>query len=399
MLRERHRKTVALRTHLKRANDNPMVCDLQKIVQCILLTIYSGMDKIGGTLLQISKSLLNIYGHLRRESMRSYVFQRLIYMIFLLWLVSIVTFVVIQLPPGDYLSTYISRLEQAGEELSDEEVQNLRRQYGLDLPIYLRYFKWFGQVLQGEFGFSFDWQEPVKDIIGERLALTFTIAILSAIFTFAVAIPIGIYSATHQYSIGDYIVSIIGFIGLAIPNFMLALIMLYVAWKSYGLNLTGLFSPEYLDAPWNLAKIGDLMLHLPIPIIVVGTSGTAGMIRVLRGTLLDELNKQYVITARSKGVGEVKLLFKYPVRVALNPIVSGLAWLFPSLISGGTITAIVLGLPTAGPMLYRALITQDTFLTATLLMFVTILTVIGTTVSDILLVVVDPRIRMERAAN
>ncbi len=331
--------------------------------------------------------------------MKSYVFQRLIYMIFLLWLVSIVTFVVIQLPPGDYLSTYISRLEQAGEELSDEEVENLRRQYGLDLPLFLRYFKWFGQVLQGEFGFSFDWQQPVRDIIGERLALTFTIAILSAIFTFAVAIPIGIYSATHQYSLGDYIVSIIGFIGLAIPNFMLALIMLYVAWKSYGLNLTGLFSPEYLDAPWSLAKIGDLLLHLPIPIIVIGTSGTAGMIRVLRGTLLDELNKQYVITARSKGVGEVKLLFKYPVRVALNPIVSGLAWLFPSLISGGTITAIVLGLPTAGPMLYRALITQDTFLTATLLMFVTILTVIGTTVSDILLVVVDPRIRMERAAN
>ncbi len=331
--------------------------------------------------------------------MKSYVFQRLIYMVFLLWLVSIVTFVVIQLPPGDYLSVYISRLEQVGQDLSDEEVDSLRQQYGLDLPLYARYFKWFGQVLQGDFGFSFDWQQPVKDIIGERLALTFTIAILSAIFTFSVAIPIGIYSATHQYSLGDYIVSIIGFVGLAIPNFMLALIMLYIAWKSYGLNLTGLFSPDYLDAPWSLAKLGDLLLHLPIPIIVVGTSGTAGMIRILRGTLLDELNKQYVITARSKGVGEVKLLFKYPVRVALNPIVSSLAWLFPSLISGGTITAIVLGLPTAGPMLYRALITQDTFLTATLLMFVTILTVIGTTISDILLVVVDPRIRMERAAS
>ncbi|MCY3834230.1 MAG: ABC transporter permease [Chloroflexi bacterium] len=331
--------------------------------------------------------------------MKSYVFQRLVYMVFLLWLVSIVTFVIIELPPGDYLSTYISRLEQAGQDLSDEEVDRLRAQYGLDLPTTLRYFRWFGQVLRGEFGFSFDWQQPVRDIIGERLALTFTIAILSAVFTFAVAIPIGIYSATHQYSLVDYIVSFVGFIGLAIPNFMLALIMLYIAWKSYGLNLTGLFSPEYLDAPWNLAKIGDLMLHLPIPIIVVGTAGTAGMIRVLRGTLLDELNKQYVITARSKGVGEVKLLFKYPVRVALNPIVSGLAWLFPALISSGTITAWVLGLPTAGPMMVRALITQDTFLSATLLMFVTILTVIGTTVSDILLVVVDPRIRMERTAN
>lgn len=331
--------------------------------------------------------------------MKHYVFQRLIYMFFVFWLVSVVTFVIIQLPPGDYLSTYISRLEQAGEELSEEEALNLRRQYGLDQPLFARYVKWIGQVLRGEFGFSFDWQKPIKDIIGERLALTFTIAILSMIFTFAVAIPIGIYSATHQYSVGDYVVSIIGFIGLAIPNFMLALIMLYIAWKNYGLNLTGLFSPEYLDAPWNMAKVGDLLLHLPIPVIVNGTAGTAGLIRVMRGTLLDELNKQYVITARSKGVGEVKLLFKYPVRVALNPIVSGLAWLFPSLISAGTITAWVLGLPTAGPMLVRALITQDTFLSATLLMFVTILTVIGTTVSDILLVVVDPRIRMERAAS
>ena len=331
--------------------------------------------------------------------MKSYVFQRLVYMVFLLWLVSVVTFVVIQLPPGDYLSTYISRLEQAGQDLSDEEVDKLRQQYGLDLPLTSRYFKWFGQVLRGEFGFSFDWQQPVRDIIGERLALTFTIAILSAVFTFAVAIPIGIYSATHQYSLIDYVVSFIGFIGLAIPNFMLALILLYIAWKGYGLNLTGLFSPQYLDAPWSLAKIGDLLLHLPIPIIVVGTAGTAGLIRVLRGTLLDELNKQYVITARSKGVGEVKLLFKYPVRVALNPIVSGLAWLFPALISSGTITAWVLGLPTAGPMMLRALITQDTFLSATLLMFVTILTVIGTTVSDVLLVMVDPRIRMERTAN
>ncbi len=331
--------------------------------------------------------------------MRNYVLQRLVYMVFLLWLVTVVTFIVIQLPPGDYLSSYISRLEQAGEQLSDEQVDNLRRQYGLDLPIYARYFSWFRQVLQGEFGFSFDWQQPVRNIIGERLVLTFMIAILTAIFTYAIAIPIGIYSAARQYSISDYIISFIGFVGLSIPNFMLALILLYVAWSEYGLNLTGLFSQEFQGAPWSLAKLGDLALHLPIPIIVVGTSGTAGLIRVMRGTLLDELNKQYVITARSKGLGEVKLLFKYPVRVALNPIISSLAWLFPSLISGGTITAYVLGLPTAGPMLLRSLLAQDTFLTASLLMFVTILTVIGTTVSDILLVVVDPRIRMERAAN
>ncbi len=331
--------------------------------------------------------------------MKSYILQRLVYLVFLIWMVSVVTFIVIQLPPGDYLSTYISRLEQAGEDLTDQQVEQLRLQYGLDLPLYARYFRWIEQVIQGNFGFSFDWQQPVRDIIGERLVLTFSIAILSAIFTYSVAIPIGIYSATHQYSFGDYVVSIIGFIGLAIPNFMLALILLYIGFKQFGLNLTGLFSPDYLNAPWNWAKAGDLLLHLPIPIIVIGTGGTAGLIRVLRGTLLDELNKQYVITARSKGVSEVRLLFKYPVRVALNPIVSSLAWLFPSLVSGGTITAIVLGLPTAGPMLLRGLIAQDTFLTATLLMFVTILTVIGTTVSDILLVVVDPRIRMERAAN
>ena len=332
--------------------------------------------------------------------MRQYIFQRLFYLIFLLWLVSVVTFVIIQLPPGDYLSTYIARLEQnSGEQLSEDIIEGLRERYGLNLPLYQRYFKWFSQVLQGDFGYSFNWEQPVRDLIGERLALTFTIAILSAIFTYALAIPIGIYSATHQYSWGDYFVSVVGFIGVSIPNFMLALILLYIGFKHFGLNLTGLFSPEYLHAPWSWEKIGDLLLHLPIPIIVIGTAGTAGMIRVLRGTLLDELNKQYVITARSKGVGEVKLLFKYPVRVALNPIVSSFAWLFPSLISGGTITAIVLGLPTAGPMLFRALTTQDTFLTATLLMFVTILTVVGTTVSDILLVVVDPRIRMERSAS
>lgn len=332
--------------------------------------------------------------------MRLYIFQRLFYMVFLVWLVSLVTFFIIELPPGDYLSTFIARLEQnSGEQLSEDIIESYRRQYGLDLPSHERYFKWFGQILQGEFGYSFEWEKPVRDLIGERLALTFTIAIISAIFVYVVAIPIGIYSATHQYSLGDYIVSLVGFIGLAIPNFMLALIFLYIAFKHFGLNLTGLFSPVYLDAPWSWAKVGDLLRHLPVPVIVLGTGGTAGMIRVLRGTLLDELNKQYVITARSKGVGEVKLLFKYPVRVALNPIVSSFAWLFPSLISGGTITAIVLGLPTAGPMLFRAMVAQDTFLASTLLLFVTILTVIGVAVSDILLSAVDPRIRMERSMN
>ena len=331
--------------------------------------------------------------------MKLYIFKRLFYTVFLLWALSVVIFIVIQLPPGDFLATRIALLEQAGDQISEETVEGLRRQYGLDLPLHQQYFKWFGQFLQGEFGYSFNWERPVRDLIGERLALTIIIAICSAVFVYVVAIPISIYSATHQYSLGDYIVSIIGFIGLAVPNFMLALILLYIAFKHFGLNLTGLFSPEYLDAPWSWAKVGDLLLHLPVPVIILGTGGTAGMIRVLRGTLLDELNKQYVITARSKGVGETKLLFKYPVRVALNPIVSSFAWLFPFLISGDTITAIVLGLPTVGPMMLRAQITQDTFLAATCLMFLAILSVIGTAVSDILLSVVDPRIRMERSMN
>jgi peptide/nickel transport system permease protein len=321
-------------------------------------------------------------------------------MIFLLWLVTIVTFVIIQLPPGDYLSTYITRLEQqSGDTISEEQIQALRRQYGLDLPLYQRYFKWMGSVFRGDFGFSYDWQQPVADLIWDRLLLTFMIGFISVFVTYGIAIPIGIYSATHQYSFGDYVFTTVGFIGLAIPNFMLGLILLFLAFKLFGMNLTGLFSPEYLDAPWNAAKVWDLIKHLPIPVFVVSTAGAAGLIRVLRATLLDELQKQYVITARSKGVSETRLLFKYPVRVALNPLISNLAWLFPALISGGTIVAIVLGLPTAGPMLFRSLITQDTFLTASILLFLVILTVVGTTVSDILLVVVDPRIRMERSAS
>ena len=331
--------------------------------------------------------------------MARYLVQRFIYMLFLIWMVSVVTFIIIQLPPGDYLSTVVSKLEQSGTNLSDEQIDALRKQYGLDLPVYQRYFKWFGGILQGDLGFSYEWQQPVNKLIWERLGLTLVIATVSILFSYAVAIPIGIYSATHQYSPGDYFFTILGFIGLAIPNFMLALILLFFSFKYFGVNLSGLFSPQFIDAPWSFSKVIDMLKHLPIPVIVIGTGGTAGLIRVLRGTLLDELQKQYVITARTKGVSEQRLLFKYPVRIALNPLISDLAWLFPALISGGAITAIVLGLPTAGPMLLRSLIAQDTFLTASILMFLTVLTVIGTTVSDILLVMVDPRIRMDRSAS
>jgi len=255
------------------------------------------------------------------------------------------------------------------------------------------------QIAGGNLGYSFDWKRPVKELIGQRLSLTITIALLSTIVTYVIAIPIGIYSATHQYSLGDYIFTTWGFIGLAIPNFMLALVLLFIGLKYFGVNLSGLYSKEFMDASWSIEKLLDLAKHLPIPVFVVATGGSAGLIRVLRATLLDELEKQYVITARSKGLPNSKVLFKYPVRICLNPLVSNLAWLFPHLISGGAITAIVLGLPTAGPMMLRALITQDTYLAGSILLFLTILTLLGTVISDVLLVVVDPRIRMERSSS
>ena len=331
--------------------------------------------------------------------MLRYLLQRLLYTLFLLALLTVVIFIVIQLPPGDYLSTLIARLEQSGDTVSEEMVESLKRQYGLDLALHQRYFKWVTAVLSGNFGFSFDYNQPVRDIIGERLVFTMVISLLSAAFVYMVAIPIGIYSATHQYSIIDYLVSFVGYVGLALPNFMFALILMYIALVHFKSNLTGLFSPEYLDAPWDAARIWDMIKHLPIPVIVVGTSGTAGMIRVMRGTLLDELNKQYVVTARSKGVGETRLLFKYPVRLAINPLVTAFAGLFPTLIGGGAIVAMVLQLPTVGPMMIRAQLTQDTFLAATLLMFLSVLTVVGTSISDILLILVDPRIRMDQATT
>jgi peptide/nickel transport system permease protein len=320
-------------------------------------------------------------------------------MVFLLWLTILVTFIVIQLPPGDYASTLLNRLEAAGHFVDAETRQQIQREFGLDQPMHVRYIKWITNASKGNFGYSFDWKRPVADLIGQRLALTITISLCTLIITYLIAVPIGIYSATHQYSFADYMFTTWGFLGLEIPNFMLALALLFFSLKYLGVNLSGLFSREFLDAPWSAAKLLDMLKHMPIPVLVVATGGSAGLIRVLRGTLLDELEKQYVITARSKGLPEITLLFRYPVRICLNPIVSSLAWLFPHLISGGTITAIVLGLPTAGPLMLRALLTQDTYLASSILLFLTTLTLLGTMISDILLVVVDPRIRMERSTS
>lgn len=353
------------------------------------------------------------------------ILRRILWMIPTLWIISIVSFALIQLPPGDYLTSYVTALEETGEPVSMEQVEALRRRYNLDEPFLLQYTKWLNDLMFFGFeraedgayltvpaddggrsinwpwfkwpdlGTSFEWNRPVGELIGERLLLTMTISVFTLLFTWALAIPIGIYSAVRQYSWGDYAFSILGFIGLATPNFLLALVFMYLGYSLFGVSAGGLFSPEYENAPWSLAKLGDLLAHMWIPVIVIGTAGTAGLIRVMRGNLLDELPKQYVMTARAKGVSPIKLLMKYPVRVALNPLVSTVGWVLPGIVSGSVIVAVVLGLPTVGPLLLRALENQDMFLAGSMVMILSFLTVIGTLISDILLLILDPRIRYE----
>jgi len=326
----------------------------------------------------------------------AYTAKRLAYMVFVLFVVSIVSFILIQLPPGDFLTTQVTLLRASGTDVSEAQLESLTRRYGLDLPPHEQYLKWMGGVLQGDYGQSFQYNRPVRDLIGERLGLTIAISLATLIFTFAVAIPIGIYSATRQYSIGDYAFTTIGFIGLAIPNFLLALLIMFFLNRAFGVSVGGLFSPEFRLEPWSLAKVWDMIKHLPTPVIVIGMAGTAGLIRVMRGCLLDELRRQYVITARAKGQAENTVIFRYPVRVALNPVVSTIGWALPAIVSGETITAIVLDLPTTGPLLVGALLNQDMYLAGSFILFLSTLTVIGTYVSDLLLVALDPRIRFER---
>ena len=266
---------------------------------------------------------------------------------------------------------------------------------GLDKPLYVQYFLWMGKMVRGNMGWSFAHHRPVSELLWERLPMTALISLLSLVFVYLVAVPIGIYSATHQYSFADYSVTVVGFVGLATPNFLLALVLMIVFFQLFGLKIGGLFSIAYVNAPWSFAKVLDLLRHLPVPIIVIGTAGTAGLIRVLRGSLLDELRKQYVITARAKGLSERPLLFKYPVRVAVNPLVSTVGWLLPEIVSGETIVAIVLGLPTIGPLVFFSLLQQDMFLAGSTIMLLSFLTVIGTLISDLMLAWVDPRIRFE----
>ena len=322
-----------------------------------------------------------------------YIARRIIYLIPTLLIVSIIAFAVIQLPPGDFLASLIS---SAVETVDQAQVDALRQRYGLDEPIYVQYWKWIsGIIIRGDFGDSFEWNRPVSDLIWERLALTMVISLCTLAFVWIVSIPIGIYSAVKKYTLGDYIVTVIGFIGLAIPNFLLALVLMYIAFRYFGQSVGGLFSPEFIEAEWSLDRVVDLLSHLWLPVIILGTAGTAALIRVMRANLLDELSKLYVDAARARGLSELRLLFKYPVRVALNPLVSALAWIFPALVSGSAITSIVLNLQTTGPLLYRSLQSQDMYLAGSLILLVSVLTIIGTLVSDILLAWLDPRIQLQ----
>jgi len=325
--------------------------------------------------------------------MLQYILRRTLLVIPTLLVISLVTFIVIQLPPGDFMSSYISNLLAQGENVDEDVLDALRHRYGLDQPMYMQYLRWLGRFMQGDMGVSFLWNKPVSELIWGRVGLTFAISLTAMILQWLLAIPLGIYSAVRQYSIPDYFLSGVTFVAAGIPDFLIALVLMWVVWSMADFNITGLFSRDFINAPWSWARVVDLLKHIWVAILILGFLGGAGLMRTMRANLLDELNKPYVQTARAKGVTESRLLVKYPVRVALNPFVSTVGWQLPALISGTTITSIVLGLPTAGPLLFEALLAQDMFLAGSFLMILSILTVIGTFLSDILLGLLDPRIR------
>jgi peptide/nickel transport system permease protein len=326
--------------------------------------------------------------------MLGYIARRLLQIIPLLIGLSIIIFVIIQLPPGDFVTTRINQLRVAGVTMEDSQITRLMEMYNLDKPLYTQYWIWIKNiVLYGNLGRSMESERPVTEVIGDRVVLTMVISLLSLAFTWALAIPIGIMAAVHQYSFFDYFATFIGFLGISVPGFLIALVILYAVFASTGVALTGLFSDQYVGAAWSFGKVIDLMKHVWLPMVVIGISGTAGLIRVTRGMMLDELQKQYVITARAKGVPEGKLLFKYPVRLAINPLISTIGWLLPGIISGEALVSIVLNLPTMGPLLLRAVMVQDMPLAGSFLLLTSVLTVIGTLLSDILLAWIDPRIR------
>ena len=327
--------------------------------------------------------------------MLQYIIKRLLLLPLLLFIFSIIAFILIQAPPGDFMTSYIAELAASGSSMDRAQIDALRALYGLDQPLIVQYFKWIGRLLSGDLGISLDWQRPISELIGERLALTLALGGGTFIFTWMLAIPIGILSATRKYSLLDYFFTIFNYIGVATPTFMTALVLMWLAFKYYGISITGLFSAEYIDAPWSGARFIDLLKHLWLPVIILGLDGTARLARVMRANLLDELKKPYMEMARAKGMSEWQLVWKYPVRLALNPLVSTIGWYLPLIFSGSVIVATVMNLPTIGPMLLRALISQYMFLSCTIILIYMMLAIIGTLISDILLAWLDPRIRME----
>lgn len=326
--------------------------------------------------------------------MGTYILRRILGMIPTVLIISIISFLIIQLPPGDFLTSYIANLQQTGETADETVVAELRARYGLDKPVMVQYGIWMKNiVLKGDFGQSFAYNKPVKDLIWEKLALTVVLTLIAIGVTWAIAIPIGIYSATHQYKFSDYLFTFFGFIGMATPEFLLALLAMTISFKCFGTSVGGLFSDQFIDAPWSWAKLLDMLRHAWVPVVVLAVGGTAGMIRTLRANLLDQLEMPYVVTARAKGLSEGRLLMKYPVRLAVNPIVSTIGWMLPTLLSGSVIVAVVLSIPIMGPLFLDALMEQDMYLAGSLVLLSSVLTVVGTLLSDILLAWVDPRIR------
>ena len=324
------------------------------------------------------------------------IIQRLLLLPFLMLVYSFVIFAIIHAPPGDFLTEYVAQLAATGTSITADQINALRHEYGLDQPFVVQYLYWLRDLLHGNLGLSREYQRPNAELIGKTLGLTVALAAMAFVLTWLIAVPAGIYSATHQRSLMDHVITVINYIGVATPNFMLALVLMWIAFAYFGISITGLFSPQYVDAPWSMARVADLMAHIWLPALVLGVAGTARLTRIMRANLLDELNKPYVVTARAKGQREWRLVLRYPVRLALNPLVSTIGWYLPQLFSGSLIVATVKNLPNIGPLLLRALTVQDMYLAGAILLIYSFLTIVGTLLSDILLALMDPRIRMER---
>jgi len=324
-----------------------------------------------------------------------FIIKRLLLLPVLLLLFTVVVFALVQAPPGDFLTSYVAMLATSGSSMDAAQVEALKQQFGLDKPVYVQYLRWVESILEGNLGLSLEYQRPNSELIGERLLVTVLLALFAFVITWIVAIPAGIYSAMHKNTLLDYVFALLNYVGVATPNFMLALILMWIAFSNFGLMITGLFSPDYQQAPWSMGRFIDLLKHIWLPAIVLGIAGTARLTRIMRANLLDELNKPYVVTARAKGMAEWKLVLKYPVRLAFNPIISTIGWYLPQLFSGSLIVATVMNLPNIGPLLLRALTQQDMYLAGSILFIYCFLTIVGTLVSDILLALFDPRIRME----